>query len=91
MGENDGKTNKGDNTQTIKTHAHAGQVRAGDPDFEEPFLDRRRRPRLPPRGVFAFVRFPLLLDCRERCPPRQKSRVERLRAKVEPLLIEVTV
>ena len=26
-----------------------------------------------------------------RCPPRQKSRVERLKAKVEPLLTEVTV
>ena len=34
--------------------------------------------------------FPLLLDCRsgslERCPPRKKSRVELLKAKVEPLL-----
>ena len=38
--------------------------------------------------------FPLLLDCRsepsaeneERCPPRQESRVERLKAKVGPLL-----
>ena len=27
----------------------------------------------------------------ERCPPRQKSRVERLKAKVEPLITEVTV
>ena len=27
----------------------------------------------------------------ERCPPRQTSRVERLKAKVQPLLIEVTV
>jgi len=27
----------------------------------------------------------------ECCPPRQKSRVERLRAKVEPLLTQVTV
>jgi len=31
--------------------------------------------------------FPLLL---ERCPPRQKSRVERLNAEVEPLLTEAT-
>ena len=28
---------------------------------------------------------------KERCPPRQKSRVERLKAKVEPLLTYVTV
>jgi len=31
------------------------------------------------------VWFPLLLDCKARCPPRQKSRVERPKAKVEPL------
>jgi len=29
--------------------------------------------------------------CRFPCPPRQKSRVERLKAKVEPLLTYVTV
>jgi hypothetical protein len=28
---------------------------------------------------------------KERCPPRQKSRVERLKKKVEPLLTYVTV
>ena len=36
----------------------------------------------------------LLARCaalKERCPPRQKSRVERLKAKVEPLLTQVTV
>ena len=32
--------------------------------------------------------FPLLL---ERCPPRQKSRVERFKAEVQPLLTSVTV
>jgi hypothetical protein len=32
------------------------------------------------------ITFPLLLDC----PPRQKSTVERLKAKVEPLLAYVT-
>ena len=41
-------------------------------------------------------RFPLLHDCRsgalqERWPPRQKSRVERLKAKTEPLLTQVIV
>ena len=30
-------------------------------------------------------------DRKERCPPRQESRVERLKAKVEPLLTEVTM
>ena len=38
-------------------------------------------------GVKALRRFPLLLDYRsgERCSPRQKPRVERLKAEVEPL------
>ena len=48
-----------------------------------------------------IIRFPVLFDCRsgsftenegphqERCPPRQKSRVARLKTKVEPLLTEV--
>ena len=35
-----------------------------------------------------YIQSPLLL---ERCPPRQKSRVERLKAKVKPLLTQVTV
>ena len=33
----------------------------------------------------------ILLETRVRCPPRQKSRVERLEAKVEPLLTQVKV
>ena len=37
---------------------------------------------------WGYTPFPLLL---ERCPPRQRSRVGRLKAKVEPLLTEVTV
>ena len=39
-----------------------------------------------------YALFTLLLDCRlERFPPRQFSRVERLKAKVEPLLTLVRV
>jgi len=34
-----------------------------------------------------YLKSPLLLDCRRaRCSPRQSSRVERVKAKVEPLL-----
>jgi len=36
----------------------------------------------------------MLLDCaalKERCPPRQRSRVERLKEKVKPVLTSVTV
>ena len=38
-------------------------------------------------GVKALRRLPFLLDYRfgERCPPRQKPRVERLKAEVEPV------
>ena len=39
-----------------------------------------------PERVFEKWPFPLLPDCRELCPPRQKSRVVRLKKKVEPLL-----
>ena len=39
---------------------------------------------------FPAPQFPMLLDS-ERCPPRQKSRVERRKAKLDPLLTSVTV
>ena len=45
------------------------------------------RMRIEPRSRVVLV--PLLLDSlalKKRCPPRQNSRVERLKAKVEPLL-----
>ena len=43
----------------------------------------------PPLG--SSLAFPLLLNCIERCSPRQQSRMKRLRAKVEPLLTSVIV
>ena len=40
------------------------------------------------QGLLFASRLPfrMLMEVEERCPPRQKSRVERLKAKVEPLL-----
>jgi len=40
-------------------------------------------------SIFGFAKF--LCFSKERCPPGQKSRVERLKAKVESLLTSVTV
>ena len=42
-------------------------------------------------GHFFYIPFGSQLPFKERCPPRQKSGVERLKAKVEPLLTQVTV
>ena len=44
----------------------------------QPFLKKR-------------LQFPTGNDTQERCPPRQKSRVEHLKAKVKPLFTQVTV
>jgi len=43
--------------------------------------------------VYAYkgLGFKVPAALKERCPPRQKSRVERLKAKVEPLLTYLTV
>ena len=41
--------------------------------------------------ALSFVKQAPPIPFEERCPPRQKSRVERLTAKVEPLLTSVTV
>jgi hypothetical protein len=44
---------------------------------------------MPVRSRHSVDRFPLHL--KEHCPPRQQSRAECLKAKVEPLLTQVTV
>ena len=52
-------------------------------------------PRSDPATIHAksksIIPFASCAALKERCPPRQKSRVERLKAKVEPLLTQVRV